>query len=562
MSAALAEFPARGSGPGGKPGTRSGMRNLTTELKVGLLILGGLGLIVSASVVVTGWHPGQGGTYTLYVDFDNVSGLLPRSPVSVAGVKIGQVTSIDLSGGRARIQMQIFKRYAVHVDARATVRSLGVLGDKYIELTQGTESQPLLVDGESIRAVSTSSDLDSLIVSLAGILTDVKSVTSALNAVLGGEKGEKRLDAIMEQLQKTTSDLSRITDATNRQIDVILDNIKGFTGSLDRMTTGNEANVQETLKSLKDFAAELREVTVQNRTSLDRIIANLDTFSVSLAKDGPVITENLRGLLADNRQALDNTIGNLDRSFVKLDQAMGSFQSIAGKMDRGEGTIGKLLNDETTVDQLNSALFVINKYLTDLDRVKLDLGVETDYLGNQDAFKTYVSLYLQPLKDRTYVIQLVDNPRGITHQTTTVTNQSGSGTIATTKGTGTLTKKETTTTDELEYSLLLTQRYFDTVFKGGLMESKAGFGIEQYFGSQDEYRIGLDVWDFSNTLGPHVKLSTYWRFYSNAFLVIGGDDIVSKETAFRDYFFGVGIRFNEDSLKPISSSIPLTSIRR
>jgi hypothetical protein len=70
------------------------------------------------------------------------------------------------------------------------------------------------------------------------------------------------------------------------------------------------------------------------------------------------------------------------------------------------------------------------------------------------------------------------------------------------------------------------------------------------------------VWDFSNTLGPHVKLSTYWRFYSNAFLVIGGDDIVSKETAFRDYFFGVGIRFNEDSLKPISSSIPLTSIRR
>lgn len=118
------------------------MRNLTTELKVGLLILGGLGLIVSASVVVTGWHPGQGGTYTLYVNFDNVSGLLPRSPVSVAGVKIGQVTSIDLHGGRARIEMQIFKRFGVHTDARATVRSLGVLGDKYVELTLDRKASP------------------------------------------------------------------------------------------------------------------------------------------------------------------------------------------------------------------------------------------------------------------------------------------------------------------------------------------------------------------------------------------------------------------------------------
>jgi len=563
------------------------MRNLTTELKVGLLILAGLGLIVSASVVVTGWRPGQGGTYTLYVNFDNVSGLLPRSPVNVAGVKVGQVSSIDLSAGRARIEMRIFKRYAVHADARATVRSLGVLGDKYVELTLGTESQPLLVDGETIRSVSAPSDLDTLIVSLAGILTDVKSVTGALSKVLGGEKGEQRLDTIMEQLQKTTADLSRISDATNKQIDVILDNIKGFTGSLDRvadttnqqidvildnikgftgsldrMTTGNEANVAETLKNLRDLTAELRELTVQNRTAVDRIIANLDTFAVSLAKDGPVITDNLRGLLVDNRQTLDNTIHNLDQSFSKLDSTMGNLQSVTEKMDKGQGTIGKLLNDETTVDQLNSALVVINRYLTDLDRVKLDLGVETDYLANQDAYKTYVSIYLQPLKDRTYIIQLVDNPRGNVHQTTTVTRQSAAGTVANTKGTGTLVKKETTTTDELQASLLLTQRYFDTVIKGGLMESRAGIGIEQYFGSQDEYRIGLDVWDFSNVLGPHVKLSAYWRFYSNAFLVVGGDDIVSKETAFRDYFFGVGIRFNEDSLKPISSSIPLSSFRR
>jgi phospholipid/cholesterol/gamma-HCH transport system substrate-binding protein len=542
------------------------MRNLTTELKVGVLILAGLTLIVSASVVVTGWRPGQGGTYKLFVYFDNVSGLLAQSPVNVAGVKIGQIKSIELAGSRARVELQILNKFAVHADAQATIRSLGVLGDKYIELTLGSDSQPMLVEGDTIVAVSAPSDLDTLIVSLSGILADVKSVTSSLNTVLGGEKGEQRLDNIMEQIQRTTSDLSRITAATNSQIDIILANIKGFTGALDRMTTTNETNVQETLKNLKDLTGELRELAVQNRTSLDRIITNLDTFSGSLAKDGPVITDNLRGLLTDNRQALNNTIANLDRSFSKLDSTMGNLKSITDKMDKGQGTIGKLLNDETTVDQLNSALVVINRYLTDLDRIKLDVGVETDYLQDPDngqgSYKTYLSVYVQPLKDRTYIIQLVDNPRGDSHTTTTTTTQNGTGTLAGTQGTGTLTQTQTKTTDALQVSLLLAQRYFDTVLKGGLMEDHAGVGIEQYFGSEDAYRIGLDVWDFSNDLGPHVKLSAYWRFYSNAFMVVGGDDLASKNPGYHDAFFGVGVRFNEDSLKPIASSLPVSSLVR
>lgn len=527
------------------------MRNLTTELKVGLLILAGLTTIVMASVVVTGWRPGQGSTFTLYVYFDNVSGLLPRSPVNVAGVKIGQVQAIDLSGGRARVQMRIFSRYPVHADAKATVRSLGVLGDKYIELTLGTDSQPFLVDGDTILAVSSPSDLDALIVTLSSILADVKSVSSSLNAVLGGEKGEKRLDQILDQISRATTDISRITDATNKQIDLILANITGFTGALDRMTTANEANVQATLANLKDLTGQLRELAVSNRESLDRIIANLDTFSGALAKDGPVISENLRGLLADNRQALNNSIANLDRSFAKLDLTMGNLKSITDKMDKGQGTIGKLLNDETTVDQLNSALYVINRYLTDLDRIKLDIGVEGDYLMNQSLTKSYLNVYIQPLRDRTYLIQLVDNPRGTSHKTTT-SNTTGGVTTTTT---------EVKTTDELQFSLLIMQRYFDTVLKGGLMESKAGFGVEQYFGTDDQYRIGLDAWDFSNTLGPHVKLSAYWRLYSNAFIVVGGDDLASSNIRYRDAFFGLAIRFNEDSLKPIASSLPLSSIR-
>jgi phospholipid/cholesterol/gamma-HCH transport system substrate-binding protein len=144
----------------------------------------------------------------------------------------------------------------------------------------------------------------------------------------------------------------------------------------------------------------------------------------------------------------------------------------------------------------------------------------------------------------------VDNPRGKVERKITKRTTNGV----------TEDIEETITTDQLQLSLLIAQRYYDTVFKGGIMESTFGLGIDQYFGYSDQFRIGLDVWDFSGDFGPHVKLTGYWRFLSNAFLVVGGDDLASKEPKFRDAFFGVGLTFNEDSLKPLFSSLPISSV--
>ncbi len=528
------------------------MRNLTTEFKVGLLILTGLGIIVYSSVVVTGWRPGLSDTYTLSMFFNNASGLLVGSPVQVAGVKIGQVSAISLAEGQAKVQASIYKRFQLYADATATIKSLGILGDKYVEVRAGTPSQAALRDGDTIVLVLPGSDLDSLVENLSDILHDIKSVTGALRDTLGGEAGRDRLDTILNQIAKATSDISRITDATNRQIDTILANLNRFTGSLDKITAENRAGLKQTIANFAAFSDDLKQITSRNRESLQRIIDSLDTFSEALAKDGPSITGDLKQILAENKKSLNNAITSLDASFSKLDHTMTSIQSVSEKMDRGQGTVGRLLNDETTVDQLNSALTGLNKFLTDADRIKLDVGGHVEYLVRQSAYKSYLDIRLQPLKDRFYMLQLVDNPRGAVTTRTVTDNVGGVST----------TTKETVTEDKLQLSLLVGQRYYDTVIKGGLMENTFGVGLEQYFGTGDNYRIGLDVWDFSNDLGPHVKLTGYWRFFSNAFLVIGGDDLSSKNAQLRDAFFGIGLHFNEDSLKPLFSSLPIGNLSK
>ena len=524
------------------------MRNLGTELKVGLLILGGALTIVYSSVLVTGWKPGLGDTYPVNVHFDSVAGLLTGSPVQVAGIKVGQVDSIGLQNGRARVIMGIYKKITLHADSRASIKSLGILGDKYVELTLGSESQAKLKDGDTIVFVLPGGDLDSLIDTTSQILADVREVTFALRETLGGEKGRDRLDSILDRVALATEDITRITSSIDARIDDIMANLQSFTGNLDKITSENKDGLKATIDNLAAFSEDLSEITQKNKETLDSIIANVDTFTRSLAKDGPQIAADLREVLANNKKAFSSSITNLDRSMAKLDKTMANIESISAKLDSGEGTLGKLINDESTVDSLNEALDGLNGFLTDLDRLKLDIGGHTEYLASQAEFKSYLSIYLQPLKDRFYTIQLVDNPRGDVETETIETSTNGGAPT---------TDEVTKTRDDLQFTLLINQRYFDTIFKVGLIENTFGFGIEQYFGSRDQFRLGVELYDTNNEFGAHLKLTAYWQFFSNVFLVVGGDDLISENSDLRDSFVGIGLRFNEDSLKPLVSSLPI-----
>lgn len=527
------------------------MKNLTIELKVGLLILTGLLAIVYASVVVTGWRPGIGDTYRVSVYFSNVSGLLAGSPAQIAGVKIGQVESISLEDDKARVVLSIYKSQVLGQDARASIKSLGILGDKYISILPGSAIHTPLQEGDVISLTLPGGDLDSLVDSLGNILSDFEAISASLRNALADERGASRLDGIMEEIANATSDISRITDTTNKQIDTILSNLSKFSVNMERITSENRVSIKETLDNLAAFSGELRNITVKNRDSLESIIVNLDTFTNALAKDGPSITNDLRQVLAENKQSLNNAVVSLERSFDQLDSTMANLESISEKIDEGEGTLGKLVNDETTVEELNEALGGINKFLTDAQQVKLDLGGHTEYLNKQKAYKSYFDIRLQPLKDRYYLIQLVDNPRGKVEKKTTTRSTDGGTPVVV---------EETVVEETFQMSLIIAQRYYDTVVRGGIMENRFGMGIDQYFGKEDQFSIGMDVWDFSNELGPHVKVTGLWRFYSNAFLVVGGDDLASEDPQFRDAFFGIGIHFNEDNLKTLMSGLPISSL--
>src|SRR5208337_1866041 len=138
------------------------MRRGNLELAVGGFVL--LGLICLAYLAI---HLGKmevwGGGYRVVANFDNVSGLGQGAPVEVAGVQVGRVEAIRLTpGDRAVVTLRLEPGLQLHDDAIASIRTKGIIGDKFIQLSPGN-SEKLISAGGTIHDTESTIDLEQLI---------------------------------------------------------------------------------------------------------------------------------------------------------------------------------------------------------------------------------------------------------------------------------------------------------------------------------------------------------------------------------------------------------------
>ena len=136
------------------------------DLIVGIFILAGLTAIGILSIRVGGLsYTGDGGL-ALVAHFDEIGGLSVRAPVVIAGVKVGQVTGIELDDDlRARVELDVDSALELSIDTLAGIRTSGLLGDQFVSLEPGGEEE-LLGGGDVIDFTESALSLEKLIGSL------------------------------------------------------------------------------------------------------------------------------------------------------------------------------------------------------------------------------------------------------------------------------------------------------------------------------------------------------------------------------------------------------------
>jgi len=122
----------------------------TTKIIVGLLALAGIVALAFLSLRLGRIELFNKGGYILYANFDNISGLKTGDGVEIAGVQVGKVVAITLKDYRAHVAMRINKGVQVDSDAIASIKTSGIIGDKYVSVSLGG-GEHYLANGDAIR---------------------------------------------------------------------------------------------------------------------------------------------------------------------------------------------------------------------------------------------------------------------------------------------------------------------------------------------------------------------------------------------------------------------------
>ena len=139
------------------------MRNkLSLELAVGVFMIAGLLCLGYLSVNLGKVEIWKKPTNDLYAIFNDIGGLRVGSPVVISGVEVGSVKKISLVDYEARVEMQLSPEIKVHEDAVVSVKTRGLIGEKFIQISAGA-ADDVIASGGRIRQTESAVDLEALI---------------------------------------------------------------------------------------------------------------------------------------------------------------------------------------------------------------------------------------------------------------------------------------------------------------------------------------------------------------------------------------------------------------
>jgi len=453
----------------------------------------------------------QGNGYVVYALMSDASGIAKLSQVRIAGISVGSVKSIKLDHNRARIDIGINDDVKLYQDAAVAKVASSLLGEYYLALTPGTEGRPELKDGDRINNVVEAQTTDDIMRQVSDISKDVKQVTQALAASIGTDQGR-------EDIKTTLKNLAEVTEALNQTVRENRESIKHILGNVERITNNGAPEVEKILENVRVTTNEVRQLMAAGQAGQPK-------------SEGEV------------RQIIDK----VNRASDNLEHTLKNLDSVTGRLDRGEGTLGRLSKDEHLINQVEGVADDIGDFVGGISRVQTIVTLRTDYQFLSSTVKSYVELRIQPRDDKYYLIEVVNDPRGATRYEqidvdTTNTNQPPH-----------YREVRTVTTNSLRFSLQFAQSFGPFTGRFGIKESTGGVGLDTLL-LDNRFEIRQDLYGFGEVVLPRWRVSLAYQFVNRVWLLGGVDDILSGSR--RDYFVGAQLRFNDEDLKSILPFMP------
>jgi len=336
-----------------------------SELRTSILTLVAITLLAFGILQLGGKTGLFAKNYRLVVYLDNSLGLKAGSVVRLAGLDVGNVEDVgftsDPSLKKVLINLSVNKAYMdrIRKDSVVTVRTMGLLGDKYVDISVGSPTQPAVEPG--------------------GILMDVKEAQFA-GVLSGAATGLEGVNVVIGQLKQVMDDLSRgegtaglllkdpslynELNSSAASLQAITADLKSGKGTAGKFL--NDPKLYDNLNDVSNKAGLL--VDKLNKGNLVRLSEDR-TFYDNLHD----VSTNLKEVSGSAKELVDNlNKGNLSKLsndkdlYVRLDRVSTRLDTVMERLESGQGSAGKLLSDEKLYNNMN-------KFFEDADSLVIDL---------------------------------------------------------------------------------------------------------------------------------------------------------------------------------------------
>ena len=324
-----------------------------SELKIGVMAI--VALAIAATLILA--LGGEGGffweRYNLKVKFSNAAGVQRGSPVRVAGVTVGAVTSMEFTGSEVEMLLELHQdmQDKVRTASRATIGSVSLLGEGAVDITASTTGQPIPEwgyvpsDPAPAQMADVTAQASKGITQLTSMIEDIRAGKGTVGKLMTDEQ-------LYAELQHLTAAARSVTEGLAQG--------KGTLGQL--------LNNPESAKQLE---ASLRNLTtITNKINAGEGSIGYLMNDPTLAKNLAAVTSNLEGLSTKLNQG-QGTMGKLmteDILYQRLTAVTTNLEQLTAKLNQGQGTMGQLMNDKQLYENVNRTVTEMQSLLAEIKK--------------------------------------------------------------------------------------------------------------------------------------------------------------------------------------------------
>ncbi len=275
-----------------------------------------VGLVVAAAILVTVlgslWlaRGGLSKGYPLYVKFPWGAGLKQGQPVLLVGVNVGYVDQVDLhDDGTLVTTLRIQKHYKVPVTSKAAVVPNGIFGDQAVAVTPSRPDPRSFPPGDTIPIGPSTPGIAELTSKADSAMRSINAITSALQQEMVTSGGIRDLRNTIAATNRMVNEFSAVASEQSRQLSATMTSLRRATGAID------PAKVDSTIKNFRTASSNMAEMSAQLKETsgkLDAILAKVDSGNGSAGRllNDPGAYNDVRGLL----QRMDSLLADIKKN--------------------------------------------------------------------------------------------------------------------------------------------------------------------------------------------------------------------------------------------------------